>query len=194
MKQKGKLVKWDNDKEFGFIQPMAVSKPIFIHKNAFINKTRRPELNDIITYVVVTDRQGRACAQHATYSGEKRVVKQQKSVNRLSIYLAIIFLMLISVATWLGHFPRILLISYWMLSVVTYLAYAWDKSSAKREGWRTSEQTLHLLALFGGWPGAAIAQQHLRHKSVKKSFRITFWFTLMANVVALVWYYSGKVG
>jgi uncharacterized membrane protein YsdA (DUF1294 family)/cold shock CspA family protein len=187
MKQKGRLVKWHADKGFGFIQPMIVSKPIFIHKNAFINKTRSPKLNDIITYVISNDKQGRPCATEATFSGEKIAVKAPKSVNRFSIYLALVFLAFISLAAWLGHFPRVLLISYWTLSVVTYLAYAWDKSSAKRDGWRTSEQTLHLLALFGGWPGAAIAQQHLRHKSLKKSFRMVFWLTVMVNLAALIW-------
>ncbi|WP_416305131.1 DUF1294 domain-containing protein [Neptunicella sp. SCSIO 80796] len=116
-----------------------------------------------------------------------RLVKQQ-SVNRFSIYLAIIFLMLISLTTWLGHFPSMLLASYWGLSAVTYFAYAWDKSSARSDGWRISEKTLHLLALFGGWPGAAIAQQRLRHKSRKTPFRVVFWFTVMINLVALYWW------
>lgn len=32
---------------------------------------------------------------------------------------------------------------------------------------RTQESTLHGLSLLGGWPGALIAQQVLRHKSKK---------------------------
>ncbi|MGL6122255.1 MAG: DUF1294 domain-containing protein, partial [Shewanella sp.] len=55
---------------------------------------------------------------------------------------------------------------YLTLSLLTFIAYAIDKSAAKRNKWRTKESTLHLLALMGGWPGALFAQNLLRHKSV----------------------------
>jgi uncharacterized membrane protein YsdA (DUF1294 family) len=72
----------------------------------------------------------------------------------------------------------------------TYAAYALDKSAAKKGAWRTQESTLHLLALAGGWPGALIAQQTLRHKSKKKSFRIVFWVTAALNLAGFVWLFS----
>jgi uncharacterized membrane protein YsdA (DUF1294 family) len=45
------------------------------------------------------------------------------------------------------------------------------------------EARLHLLALVGGWPGGLLAQQFLRHKSVKPSFRQAFWITVALNVL-----------
>ncbi|MEJ1377111.1 MAG: DUF1294 domain-containing protein, partial [Candidatus Sedimenticola sp. (ex Thyasira tokunagai)] len=42
----------------------------------------------------------------------------------------------------------------------------------------------------GGWPGALIAQQKLRHKSKKQPFRVVYWFTVAANCGALVWLLS----
>ncbi|GAA4031011.1 hypothetical protein GCM10022212_31900 [Actimicrobium antarcticum] len=45
---------------------------------------------------------------------------------------------------------------------------------------------MHLLALSGGWPGALIAQQIFRHKTVKEEFRQVFWITVAANVIALI--------
>ncbi len=72
------------------------------------------------------------------------------------------------------------------MSVVTFIAYAMDKSAAKRGDWRTPERTLHLLALAGGWPGALCAQQLLRHKSSKAPFRYVFWATVFVNVVGFV--------
>jgi uncharacterized membrane protein YsdA (DUF1294 family) len=56
--------------------------------------------------------------------------------------------------------------------------------------WRTAENRLHVLALLGGWPGALIAQQVLRHKSRKASFRFTFWVTVVLNCVALAWLFT----
>ncbi|WP_330148259.1 DUF1294 domain-containing protein [Shewanella oncorhynchi] len=74
---------------------------------------------------------------------------------------------------------------YLTLSLLTFIAYAIDKSAAKRNKWRTKESTLHLLALMGGWPGALFAQNLLRHKSVKASFRNVFWLTVVANLAVL---------
>ncbi|AUD59662.1 MULTISPECIES: DUF1294 domain-containing protein [Shewanella] len=74
---------------------------------------------------------------------------------------------------------------YLTLSLLTFIAYAIDKSAAKRGKWRTKESTLHLLALMGGWPGALFAQNVLRHKSVKASFRNVFWLTVVANLAVL---------
>lgn len=71
-------------------------------------------------------------------------------------------------------------------SVVTFIAYAADKSAAAKGAWRTRESTLHFLSLAGGWPGALLAQQFLRHKSTKQTFRQAFWATVVLNVVALL--------
>jgi uncharacterized membrane protein YsdA (DUF1294 family) len=54
-------------------------------------------------------------------------------------------------------------------------------------GWRTRESRLHLLALFGGWPGPMVAQSVLRHKSRKQSFRVVFWVTVALNCASLAW-------
>lgn len=72
------------------------------------------------------------------------------------------------------------------MSFVTFLAYAVDKYAARRGAWRTRESTLHLLALAGGWPGALLAQQLMRHKSTKAEFRSVFWGTVILNAAAFV--------
>ena len=76
---------------------------------------------------------------------------------------------------------------FWLcwLSIITFATYWFDKRQAVKEKWRVRENTLHLLAVLGGWPGALIAQQQLRHKSVKSSFRRIFWLTVVVNCVAV---------
>ena len=71
-------------------------------------------------------------------------------------------------------------------SLFTFITYTIDKSAAGRGGWRTPESTLHALAMAGGWPGALLAQQFLRHKSAKAEFRSVFWVTVVVNVAAFV--------
>ena len=86
-----------------------------------------------------------------------------------------------------------LAIQFSLLSIVTFLVYAFDKFQARRGGWRVSESLLHILALLCGWPGAMLAQHWLRHKTVKQPFRQFFWLTVLLNlalvgtVAYLVW-------
>ena len=190
MRLKGKLIKWNEDKAFGFIAPNGGGDHVFIHKAALSNRNRIPKVNDIITFSLSKDKQGRYCADEATFSGEKLKKKQAKQVNKFSIYLSVIFLALISTAYFLGHVPQKLVLVYFGASAITFLAYAFDKSKAQRGAWRTPESTLHMFALIGGWPGAAVAQQVLRHKSQKREFRVGFWSTVLANSAALVWLLS----
>lgn len=82
--------------------------------------------------------------------------------------------------------PRWVLPGYAVLSLVTFCAYWQDKRAAQAGHWRTPESTLHALALLGGWPGAIVAQQWLRHKSCKADFRGRFWLTVLGNVVVFV--------
>jgi len=68
--------------------------------------------------------------------------------------------------------------------------YAFDKSAARKGKWRIPETRLHLLSLLGGWPGAYCAQQKLRHKSAKVSFKRMYWATVALNLTAFIWLFS----
>jgi len=192
MRLKGKLIKWSDNKAFGFILPNGGGDHVFIHKNAFSNRQRTPQVKDTITFSIAKDNQGRYCADEATFSGEKLKKKQAKNVSKFSIYLSVIFLVSMMTALVIGRMPINLVLLYLGGSTLTFILYAYDKSKAKKGAWRTAESTLHLFALVGGWPGAAIAQQTLRHKSQKKEFRFVFWLTVIANFCALAWLMSSK--
>lgn len=75
---------------------------------------------------------------------------------------------------------------YFVASVVCFVVYVIDNRRESAERRRVSEATLLLLGLVGGWPGAIVAQQVLRHKSNKASFRASFWLTVIINVVAFI--------
>ncbi len=72
-----------------------------------------------------------------------------------------------------------------VVSAVTFAVYAFDKHRAGTAGRRIPERTLHVLALFGGWPGAFLGQQILRHKTRKLPFQIVYWITVAIH--AGVW-------
>lgn len=91
----------------------------------------------------------------------------------------------LAVAAWRHALPPAIAWLYAGASVLMLVLYAWDKAAAQRGTWRTRERTLHLVALFGGWPGALLAQDRYRHKTRKASFQWLFWFTVLANCAAL---------
>ncbi|QDP02769.1 DUF1294 domain-containing protein [Thalassotalea sp. PS06] len=196
MRSKGKLISWDAGKGFGFIAPTTTvsGKNVFIHKSDFQSanacRKRTPQINDVITYTLSSDNKGRACAIDATFSGEKLIKKQPQQTSKFSIYLALLFLACLFFYSVYAGISLTLVFIYIGLSIFTFLMYGWDKHKAQHGGWRTSESTLHLFALFGGWPGAAIAQQLIRHKSKKKEFRLVFWMTVILNIFAVCWLLS----
>ena len=84
----------------------------------------------------------------------------------------------------------ILLPLYLVLSIFTYLMFARDKQAAKNKSWRISENTLHILSLLGGWPGALLAQFQLRHKSRKQPFKSILWVTILLNAGGFIWLFT----
>jgi len=75
---------------------------------------------------------------------------------------------------------------YGAASALCFALYAADKAAAIRGRRRVSETTLLALGALGGWPGAIVAQQALRHKSAKPAFRVRFWISVVVNVGAFV--------
>jgi uncharacterized membrane protein YsdA (DUF1294 family) len=75
------------------------------------------------------------------------------------------------------------------MSVATFIAFAIDKRAAKRGRWRIPEATLHLLELLGGFPGAIAAQQLLRHKSYKLSYRLVLGVIALLHIAAWIGLY-----
>ncbi len=87
--------------------------------------------------------------------------------------------------------PWLLPSIYAVASILSLIMYAVDKSAAQNQRWRISENSLHLLSLAGGWPGALLAQSMLHHKNRKTAFQIVFWLTVAINLAALfgyIWY------
>lgn len=187
MRTKGKITSWNDEKGYGFIQPLDGSQRVFIHISAFGNKYRRPEDNQVVSYALSTDKQGRPCAINATLAGDRLIEKKARQASSFHLIFAMLFLLVVAIAVATTKLPLHLLGYYLLASLLTFAFYAMDKSAARNDEWRVSEQTLHILSMLGGWPGALLAQQKLRHKSRKTSFRIVLWLTVIVNIAAFSW-------
>lgn len=80
--------------------------------------------------------------------------------------------------------PSLWLLPTAHLTWVAYLISGADEPAAEQGLWRTSESTLHAVALLGGWPGARVAQYVFRHKTLTQPFRSISWVADDTNYVA----------
>lgn len=74
MKQKGKLVRWNDDRGFGFIKSSDIKGDVFIHISELKKMSRRPKVNDIIYFDHVTDDTGKRKAINAKIEGVQEVI------------------------------------------------------------------------------------------------------------------------
>ena len=186
MRHKGRIVQWQDDRGFGFIEPMSGGDRVFVHIKSFTNRRRRPVGDDLVTYDLKHDPRGRPRGVNVAFTGDGALRATSPVPGAKSLLFVAGFLVFVSAAVIAGRLPAFIFGLYFVGSGFTFLAYAWDKSSARLNRWRTPESTLHLLSLVGGWPGALLAQKYLRHKSSKQSFQTAFWITVVLNCGALV--------
>ncbi len=93
----------------------------------------------------------------------------------------------------LWHFFDWNALGAWLLSanVVALLLWFFDKTQAKRSGWRVPEAALHIMSLLGATPAAFIGMKFLRHKSMKLHFAIIYSVLFLLQL-ALLMTWSGS--
>jgi uncharacterized membrane protein YsdA (DUF1294 family)/cold shock CspA family protein len=186
MRYAGRISEWNDDKGFGFVVPNGGGERAFVHINEFQRGSRRPADGDLISYLPAKDARGRLQAREIRHAGQAPAPRRSPSrLPRVAIGFAALGVAAAAAAT--GIVPISVAGAYGALSVVSYFAYLRDKVAAERDRRRTPENTLHLIDLLGGWPGALIAQQQFRHKTIKQPFQGIFWATVVLNVAGAWW-------
>jgi len=206
MKKQGTVVKWDDARGFGFIRAAGSIGDVFFHVRDFRSAsggTPRPGLavtfdeihvggkgprgmavqpsGEDASLVATGPARGRPAARPP--SGRSAPPPHAGAVIALPLMAAYAGVLVWSV--WTLRFPWWVLPAFLVLNLLTFFAYWQDKWAAGQGRWRISEGTLHSWSLAGGWPGAWFAQQVLRHKSTKQSFREVYWATVILNCAAL---------
>ena len=71
------------------------------------------------------------------------------------------------------------------INLAAMALYGYDKQAAIKNRLRVPENVLHLVALLGGSPAALLSRKMFRHKTVKTSFRISFWLIVAVQVAVI---------
>ena len=191
MRFEGTLKTWNDERGFGFIEPAAGGEDIFVHIKAFGPRSGRPQEQQLVSFEVELGPQGKKRAKNV--QPVRRIAPRRKAMNDspaqwggATLFAIPAFALLFLGVSILWKPPLVVAMVYLEASVAAFAAYAIDKAAARRGSSRTPELALHLLALIGGWPGALLAQQFLRHKSTKRKFREVFWVTVVINVAVFM--------
>ena len=182
VRQRGTILKWDDEKGFGFIAPETGPGDVFVHIKAVVG-ARRPVVGDAVYYFPGKDDRGRARATQVQFVTATGLPTGQT----LALIFGAAFLAALALSAWIGRISTVFPVVYAMMSAVTVAAYWHDKSSARHGTSRLPETWLHLLEFFGGWPGALVAQQWLRHKNRKLSYQLAFWVIVAAHIGAWIY-------
>ena len=190
MRLEGSLSSWNDARGFGYIESTQGGEPIFVHVSAWPKGAGRPQLQQVVSFEVELGPKGKR-AKNVRRLLPRRASQQTLRSSRapwgtatLFAIPAFVLVYLLAAVFWKP--PLWAAALYVAASMVAFGVYAADKSAAARGSRRVSENTLHLLSVVGGWPGALIAQQMLRHKSAKQAFRQIFWITVVLNVLVLL--------
>lgn len=192
MRFTGTITTWNDERGFGFIQADQGGAEVFAHIKAFSARGGRPQAGQRVSFEVERSRDGKKRASNVApvQAARPHAPRPRRHHDRPAPWsaasaLAIpAFVLVHAAVALLWRVPAWVAALYGLASATCFLVYAIDKSAATAGRWRTPESTLLLLGLVGGWPGAIVAQQLLRHKTSKASFRAAFWGTVVLNVVA----------
>ncbi|HJS36487.1 MAG TPA: DUF1294 domain-containing protein [Pseudoxanthomonas sp.] len=197
MERLGKVSEWNDDRGFGFIAPLdGEPARVFFHVRDYRLDGRRPEAGELVKFTAQRQADGKwraqavrrtvPAARPAKPTAASRIVAQRPEFALPGALAAVAYALLIAWAIRTDRLPFEAVFVPLTLSAITFVAYALDKHAAQTGRWRTPESTLHLLELAGGWPGAWIAQQTLRHKSRKPGYRVVFWTMVFLHGIALI--------
>ncbi len=182
----GQITDWNPDRGFGFLE--SDGRRVFLHAKDFAEHYKVPEVGDRVRFKMGVDQQGRPCAQKAVHVNEGGRITSE-ALFLLAFLVGAPICALVRLARTIPG--SVLAIYAVTLPVLTYLVYVWDKHRARTKGQREPEALLHLLEFLGGWPGAFIAQRHIRHKCSKATYQLVFWLIVASHEFIAIDYLRG---
>lgn len=201
MAQSGRLVQWNDERGFGFIEG-GDGQRHFVHISAIGRIATRPRIGDRVNFVPERGADGRLQARTVSILGanpsatpEARRRGMTPSPARFDWRLVgaalVVILLLTGLA--LGRVPWELATGYAAMGLVSFNAYWMDKKYAETGQWRTSEVTLLGIDLCLGLAGGLLGQAAFRHKTRKRDYAAASGLILAVHLLWLGGFVAGLI-
>lgn len=80
--------------------------------------------------------------------------------------------------------------AYIIMNIIGLIVMKVDKERAKKHQYRISENTLWLVAIFGGAVGTTAGMQLFRHKTKHLSFKVGFPLLAVTEIILLGYFFT----
>jgi len=187
----GEIIRFDPAKGFGFIKVAGQEKDIFIHQSEVNDGIRLRDGMRVEFETQSTAKGLRAVKVRALSAGTARASVQRSDANPYTLFSIVALVIAVAV----GAFLYFLFDWFWLLdyligiNLAAFALYGYDKNAAQAGRLRVPERVLHGVELFGGTPGAFIAQRVFHHKTRKFSYRVVFWLIFAVQAAVIVWWF-----
>ncbi len=173
---KGIVVKFNQQKGYGFIRTKGETKDFFVHikdvKNA---KTLNP--GQQVEFELSSTKKGPAATS---------VVAGKKSTPPYALFFIVAIIILLPLTIYLYQYISLIAAYIIAINAITTLMYAYDKIISGSSAVRIPEKVLHGLAFIGGSPAALAAQKMFRHKTIKRSFQAIYWGIVLLQLSLII--------
>ncbi|GIV88395.1 MAG: DNA-binding protein [Chloroflexus sp.] len=193
----GQVVTWKYQEKYGFIQSQSHPDDIFFHITNCSERSWMPQIGEPVSFEVRTDAQGRLRAINVkSLSPTPRTAPPRINLidTMLALLVCVAFIVLLGLATMMADLPVWVIGWYLATSLITLTLYVEDKQRAKHGKRRIPERILHRWELLGGWLGALIGQELVRHKVNKSSYMFVFWLIVVLHLLGLIGYMVVRMG
>jgi len=177
----GVVIYYNREKAYGFIDSDEHEKNIFVHFSKIKNAKELSEGQKVEFQVKETEKG--LSAVHVI-AGAK-----QTSPYALFGLISIIIVASLFGLLYFYHISTPIIGYIIAINITTFLLYGYDKMIASTDKLRVPEYNLHALALLGGSPAGLSAQKFFRHKTLKGSFQLIYWFIVLGQIGLIYWLY-----
>lgn len=186
---KGTVIKFDDRKGYGFIQPDGKDEQAFVHAEE-VTTAGRLTAGQRVSFEITHSAKGLRAINVAVDGAPTRQSQRSRpsSVSPYwlfggpalvgTILLMTLGIMILSLPWLLAYLIAI--------NLTTFILYAYDRVVAGSGALRVPERILHAAELFGGTPAGFVGQQALDHKSAKGSYQRDFWRIVIIQVLIIV--------